>query len=178
MTIKELRASLNLSQNAFAKKLGIGVSTVGSYENGRIKPSQKLIDKIKEVFDIDLNGAAPVEEKAAPAVEEKAKPEKKTRKAPAKKAKKAEEKKAEPAPVEEEKKAEPALVEEEKTAEPAPVAEEKKAAEIIIQSPMGGEITPEAILAKIGEADKVYIRVDENKAYWVRGEESGSVDLW
>ena len=166
MTIKELRASLNLSQNAFAKKLGIGVSTVGSYENGRIKPSQKLIDKVKEVFDIDLNGAAPAEETAAPVAEEK-KAEKKTRKAPAKKAKKAEEKKAEPAPVEEEKKA-----------EPAPVAEEKKAAEIIIQSPMGGEISPEAILAKIGEADKVYIRVDENKAYWVRGEESGSVDLW
>lgn len=177
MTIKELRASLNLSQNAFAKKLGIGVSTVGSYENGRIKPSQKLIDKIKEVFDIDLNGAAPAEETAAPVAEEK-KAEKKTRKAPAKKVKKAEEKKAEPAPVEEEKKAEPALVEEEKKAEPAPVAEEKKAAEIIIQSPMGGEISPEAILAKIGEADKVYIRVDENKAYWVRGEESGSVDLW
>ena len=172
MTIKELRASLNLSQNAFAKKLGIGVSTVGSYENGRIKPSQKLIDKVKEVFDIDLNGAAPAEEAAAPVAEEK-KAEKKTRKAPAKKVKKAEEK-----PAEEEKKAEPAPVEEEKTVEPAPVAEEKKAAEIIIQSPMGGEITPEAILAKIGEAEKVYIRVDENKAYWVRGEESGSVDLW
>ena len=34
------------------------------------------------------------------------------------------------------------------------------------------------ILEKIGEADSVYIRVDQNKAYWVRGEESGSVDLW
>ena len=54
----------------------------------------------------------------------------------------------------------------------------KKSAELIIQSPMGGNITPEEILAKIGKADKVYIRVDENKAYWVRGEETGSVDLW
>ena len=43
---------------------------------------------------------------------------------------------------------------------------------------MGGEITPEAILAKIGEADKVYVRVDVNKAYWVKGDEAGSVDLW
>ena len=49
---------------------------------------------------------------------------------------------------------------------------------IVIQSPMGGSITPEEILEKIGEADSVYIRVDQNKAYWVRGEESGSVDLW
>ncbi len=54
----------------------------------------------------------------------------------------------------------------------------KKVAEVIIQSPMGGEITGEEILARIGEVDKVYIRVDENKAYWVRGEETGSVDLW
>ena len=50
--------------------------------------------------------------------------------------------------------------------------------EVIIQSPMGGNITPEEILAKVGEVDQVYIRVDENKAYWVKGEESGSVDLW
>ena len=54
----------------------------------------------------------------------------------------------------------------------------KKGVEVIIQSPMGGNITPEAILAKVGKADKIYIRVDENKAYWVRGKETGSVDLW
>ena len=54
----------------------------------------------------------------------------------------------------------------------------KKAVEVIIQSPMGGNITPEEIMAKVGKADKVYIRVDENKAYWVRGKETGSVDLW
>ena len=50
--------------------------------------------------------------------------------------------------------------------------------QVIIQSPIGGEITPEAILAKVGEADTIYVRVDENKAYWVKGEEHGSVDLW
>lgn len=57
---------------------------------------------------------------------------------------------------------------------PAP----KKVAEVIIQSPLGGEITPAAVLEKVGAVDKVYVRVDENKAYWVRGEETGSVDLW
>ncbi len=60
---------------------------------------------------------------------------------------------------------------------PAAKATARKA-EVIIQSPMGGNITPEEIMAKIGKADKVYVRVDENKAYWVRGEETGSVDLW
>ena len=53
-----------------------------------------------------------------------------------------------------------------------------KTVEIIIQSPMGGEITGAEILKRVGEVDKVYVRVDENKAYWVRGEETGSVDLW
>lgn len=61
-------------------------------------------------------------------------------------------------------------------AKKAPAA--KKATEVIIQSPMGGNITPETILAKVGKADKIYVRVDENKAYWVRGLETGSVDLW
>ena len=54
----------------------------------------------------------------------------------------------------------------------------KKTAEVIIQSPLGGEITGAEILARVGEVDKVYVRVDENKAYWVRGEETGDVDLW
>ena len=48
---------------------------------------------------------------------------------------------------------------------------------IVIQSPLGGNITPAEIAAKVGQADTVYVRVDENKAYWVRGEETGSVDL-
>ena len=49
---------------------------------------------------------------------------------------------------------------------------------VVIQSPLGGSITPEEILKKTGKVDAVYARVDENKAYWVRGDETGSVDLW
>jgi len=58
---------------------------------------------------------------------------------------------------------------------------------LIIQSPMGGEITPDEIVAKIsiatkgsgvGKVDTIYVRIDENKAYWVKGKKSGSVDLW
>ena len=69
---------------------------------------------------------------------------------------------------------------EDAVAKVAKEAKEKKPAanEIIIQSPMGGNITPAEILAKTGPVDKVYIRVDENKAYWVRGDENGSVELW
>ena len=58
---------------------------------------------------------------------------------------------------------------------------------LIIQSPSGQEITPEDVRAKInsavGAVDKVYIRTDEGKAYWVRGEgdkseDHGAVELW
>ena len=52
---------------------------------------------------------------------------------------------------------------------------------LIIQSPTGQEITPEEIITKlqaIGNVDTVYIRAEENAAYWVRGEEHGSISLW
>jgi hypothetical protein len=59
-----------------------------------------------------------------------------------------------------------------------PAAAKKTTAEVIVQSPLGGEISYAEILAKVGPADKIYVRVDQNKAYWVRGEETGDVDLW
>lgn len=64
------------------------------------------------------------------------------------------------------------------TKKPAAKKPAEKNTEVIIQSPMGGEITPEMILAKVGEVDAVYVRVDQNKAYWVKGEERGAVELW
>ena len=52
-------------------------------------------------------------------------------------------------------------------------------AEVIIQSPMGGNITPEEIAKKIpADAEYVFVRVDQNKLWWTRGEESGSADIW
>ena len=57
-------------------------------------------------------------------------------------------------------------------------AQENSSSKIIIQSPIGAEISAEEILAKVGEVDKIYVRVDENKAYWVKGKKNGSIDLW
>ena len=51
---------------------------------------------------------------------------------------------------------------------------------IIIQSPMGGYITPMDIAKKVpkGTAD-VYVRVDENKLYYVlKNGETGDLDIW
>ena len=71
------------------------------------------------------------------------------------------------------------------SAKKAPVIRlEKKAAEppmkIYIQSPYGGDITPEEVAAKMPEGTKAcYVRVDQNLIWWVRGDGStGAVEIW
>ena len=148
MTIKELRQMKGLTLAAFAKSIGIGMSTLTGYEAGKRQPGEKALAAIKEVYGVDLNEtaapAAPVAPTEEKAVEEKAaeRPAKKPR------------------------------------AKKQAAQVEKQPAQIIIQSPMGGEITPEDILAKAGNADKIYVRVDQNKLYIVNGDETSSVDLW
>ena len=126
MTIRELRKEKNLTQADFARSIGIGVSTVGTYESGRAKPSAAVLAKIREVYGVDLGDKKPA---AAPRAKKRS-------------------------------------------------AKKQAETQIIIQSPLGGEITPFAILARVGQVDKVYIRVDLNKAFWVKGSQTGSVDLW
>ena len=66
------------------------------------------------------------------------------------------------------------------TAGPKPAAKAKaKKLQIFVQSPLGGNITPEEIAAKMPEgAECVFVRIDQNKLWWIRGEETGSVDIW
>lgn len=55
----------------------------------------------------------------------------------------------------------------------------KKALNIIIQSKMGGSITPAEIAAKLPkDAESAYIKVEENKIYWTSKKDAGSVDIW
>ena len=202
MTIKELRQMKGLTLAAFAKSIGIGMSTLTGYEAGKRQPGEKALAAIKEVYGVDLNSAAPsatpVEAAPVTPTEEKAVEKKAAKK---KEADPVEAAPVEPAPVEEKTEkpakkprakkqpmpveAEPATPLEEKAEKPAkkPRAKkqaaqvEKQPAQIIIQSPMGGEITPEDILAKAGNAEKIYVRVDQNKLYIVNGDETSSVDL-
>ena len=60
----------------------------------------------------------------------------------------------------------------------------KKAAagktEFYIQSPLGGNITLEEIIAKLPEgADTCYVRVDQNLIWWVCPDgKNGAVEIW
>ena len=54
-----------------------------------------------------------------------------------------------------------------------------KKLDIYIQSPYGGNITPEEVAAKMPEGTECcFVRVDQNLIWWVRGEETGAVEIW
>ena len=67
---------------------------------------------------------------------------------------------------------------EEKTA----VDEKKCAVELIIESTMGGQISAEEIIKRVKEkrsdAAKIYVKPEENKAYFTYGDSVGHVELW
>ena len=51
--------------------------------------------------------------------------------------------------------------------------------EIYIQSPLGGNITPEEVAARMPKGTEAcFVRVDQNLIWWVRGEETGAVEIW
>ncbi len=196
MNLKELREKNKLSQAAFAGTLGVSGKSIYLIEAGRMKLSKKLSDRIAEVYGeviepaekrakAAVSGAEKRADKAAEDAaqavldtEKKLDKRKRRTKARAQADKPAVEAVAEAvaAPVETAVETVAAPVEAVKARRgrkraPAP-------ATIVIQSPFGGEITDAEIRARIGQADAVYVRVDRNKAYWVRGEETGEIDLW
>ena len=174
--LTKIREQRNLSKSEFAKLLGVTAMLLGRYEKGSCAIPEDIAKKALAASD------------AATASETEVK---KTRKG--KKVKKAEEVVAEIKEAVEDK-----VVAEEievkktvrkgtrKAKETASAAKEtvkKKAAglpNIIIQSPMGGYITPADIAKKVPkDAADVYVRVDENKLYYVlKNGESGDVDIW
>jgi len=122
MTIRELRAREKMSQTAFAKRIGITPGTVSQLENGRMKISDRIADRIWDEFGTEVGEMA------------ENKPVKKTK---------------------------------------------ASKLEIYVQSPMGGNITPEEILAKMPEGvEACFVRIDQNLIWWVRGEETGAVEIW
>lgn len=49
--IKEIRKRLNLSQEEFAKKLGVSFTSVNRWENGQTKPSKLARRQILNLFE-------------------------------------------------------------------------------------------------------------------------------
>ena len=183
MTFKELCVKITLSREKLAEAAGMSASAISAVKTGCINLGRKISGAVKEVRGEAAAVGARAEERIqdTKAAAEEAK-EKATIAAIETKAI-ADETADETAEKVEEKIQQAgekvkAAKKEAPVREPAARKPADEPIQVIIQSPIGGEITPEAILAKVGEADTIYVRIDENKAYWVKGEEHGSVDLW
>ena len=174
MNLKELREKNKLTQAAFAAPLGVSGKSIYLIESGRMKLSKKIEPAERKARTRAAKAEKKIDKAATDAaqavLDTEKKIDKRKRKARAK--------------VKADKPAVEAVAE--AVAAPVEAVKEKKTRKrtrktemtFVIQSPFGGEITPEEIRARIGEADAVYIRVDQNKAYWVKGDENGDIDLW
>ncbi len=123
MTIRELRIMKNMTQSRMAELIGVNKSAIGHMENGRMNISDRIAEKIWEVFGVEVEDVSEkklVKKVSAPKLE------------------------------------------------------------LYIQSPYGGNITPEEVAAKLPEGTEAcFVRVDQNKIWWVRGDgETGFVWIW
>ena len=201
--IKELRKRNDLSLKSFAESVGISGTSASLYESGKQNPGKKTLDKICEVYGVTKEWltedelkktAAPALEKAEKAVAPVLEEAKKTI-APA-----MEEAKKTAAPVLEkagktvaagtkkaEKAVEAAAAETGKETQKASGSKKsKKAVEpvVMIESAMGGQISMDEILKRVNEAVKakerlaIYVKPEDNKAYYSSEAGDGSIDLW
>ena len=154
-----------------AEEAGVAWQTVSKWKKDAEKELTTPAD-IKAAVEGVAEVIAPVvEEKAAPAVEEKAAPAVEEKVAPV-----AEEKAD---PVVEEK---AAPVVEEKAATTVKAEKTEEQVELIIESTMGGQISADEIIKRVKEkrndAAKIYVKPEENKAYFTYGDSVGHIELW
>lgn len=55
LQIKQLRKKNGLTQIELAKKIGVSSSTIAMYEVGEREPSIETLDKMCEVFNVDMD---------------------------------------------------------------------------------------------------------------------------
>lgn len=58
--IRLLRVSLNLTLAEFSELIGVTISTVHRWEQGKHPPYQRHINKIEEIFDVKLADIQPI----------------------------------------------------------------------------------------------------------------------
>ena len=159
--LKGLREQLKLSKRAFAASLGVSDVQIGRLERGVSKLSEQFLEKVKEVYGTDLKTDASADtvlysaNEKNEAIKEEGKEEKKKLTEAVKKP----------------------VVEKPEETKPADTA---KAPKVYIQSLMGGTIGVEEILGRLSseEVDTVYVKPEENRAYWVGKNASGAIELW
>jgi predicted transcriptional regulator len=180
--LTQIRENKNLKKGAFAQLLGITPMLLGRYESGKIQIPEEIAKKAKALGD----EAAATEIEVKKGTRKAARKVKEEIKEAAAEVKEAAEEKAVATEIEVKKTARRGARKAKETAAKAEGLGKKavKAASgmpnIIIQSPMGGIITPEEIAKKVPKgAVDVYVRVDDNKLYYVlKNGKNGDIDIW
>ena len=201
--LTKIREEKNLSKSEFAKLLGVTPMLLGRYEKGSRTIPEDIAKKLQdtavateiEVKKTARKGGRKAKEAAEavaqsdPVVAAEIAVKKNTRKAGRKakevvtEVKEAVEDKVVAGEIEVKKTARKGARKAKETVSAAKESVKRKAAgipNIIIQSPMGGYITPADIAKKVPKnAADVYVRVDENKLYYVlKNGENGDVNIW
>ena len=198
--LKRIREEKKQGKGEFAKSLGVTPMVYGRYESGTLKIPENIEAAVKEMVEKTSDKVVAVEievkkktrsagRKVKEAVEKAVNSDeivaaeievKKKARGTARKAKDAVEKATDAAVATEaevKKKARSTTRKAKETVKETVKAVAKTA--VLIQSQLGGTITPEEVLRRIPEGcDRVYIKPEENKAYWAKGDESGAVELW
>ena len=200
--LTKIREDKNLSKSDFAKLLGVTPMLLGRYEKGSCAIPEDIAKKLQDTAvatEIEVKKTArkagrKVKEAAEavaqsdPIVAAEIEVKKNTRKAGRKakevvtEVKEAVEDKVVAEEIEVKKTARKGARKAKETVSATKKSVKKAAGipNIIIQSPMGGYITPADIAKKVPKnTEDVYVRVDENKLYYVlKNGESGDVDIW
>lgn len=159
----KIREQKQLTKKDMAALLGVTAMLYGRYEKGSCAIPEEIAEKLKAADDARV--ATEIEVK------------KNTRKAARKAKETVEEAAVEVAEAVDDKRV-AEEIEVKKTVRKA-ARKVKKAVEILIESRMGGQISPEEIVLRVPEGvEKIFIKPEENKAYWVKGDETGAVELW
>ena len=178
-----LKKAEETSISAASKEYGVSRMTITNWKAaagvtaGKIEARKKTRATGRKVKEA-VTGAA---EKIAGDTKDKAEKVKTAEqieagKVKAKRTRKAAEKKTAKA----EKAAEKAVRKEEKAARKPAVRVKAAKLNMVFQSTMGGSVTPGQIVKKLPkEAVDVYVKLEENKAYWVdKDGKTGSVKIW
>ncbi|MBQ9155458.1 MAG: helix-turn-helix transcriptional regulator [Eubacterium sp.] len=174
--LTKIREEKKLSKGDFAKLLDITPMLLGKYDKGSIKIPDSIVEKLKVLADTAT----------ATEIEVKKTARKAARKAKEKIEATATSDTAAATEIEVKKAVREGSRKAKDTAEKAVEALKDTARKaigipnIIIQSPMGGHISLEEIAGKVPkDTADVYVRVDENKLYYVLEDgETGDVDIW
>ena len=178
-----LKKAEETTVSAAAKEFGVDRKTIASWKAaagitaGKIEAKKKTRAAGRKVKET-VTGAAETVAGDVKDAADKAKlaDEMASGKAKAKSARKAAEKKEQAA----QKTVRKATAKSEKAARKTSAKKKAMKLNLIIQSPMGGEITPAQIALRLPkETADAYVRIDLNKVYYVlKSGETGSIDIW